>query len=281
MKLFKQKALAAAALLALMTGPGVVRAETSTEVKTVDHASSLDELGLNGPGLQLVKEMLAAAPKDHKLEVECISVKPLNAHPPYRYASRITTRNAAGQRDGQERELSYQSKPSRIAQYRDDKLHGKEQRFDVRSGDLKREIPWVEGKMHGVMRSYHPNGEQASESPYENGKVHGAVRSYSIQGGLTRVATYVRGQREGDTTDYWVENPGAVQKVVPYRAGKVHGVAKGFYLNGKPKWERPFRGNLEHGKETQYAPDGTVERSVYWLEGDRVSEDEYRTRAEK
>ena len=48
--------------------------------------------------------------------------------------------------------------------------------------------------------------------------------------------------------------------------------------SGKIKWERPFQNNQQHGVEKQYAADGAVEKTIYWVKGTQVSEEEYRAK---
>lgn len=91
-----------------------------------------------------------------------------------------------------------------------------------------------------------------------------------------RVVTHENGKRNGEQIDYWPDKPDVAQRIIPYKQDRVDGVAKGFYLNGTLKWERPFKDNRQHGVEKQYAGDGAVEKTLYWLDGNPVSEEAYR-----
>jgi antitoxin component YwqK of YwqJK toxin-antitoxin module len=55
-------------------------------------------------------------------------------------------------------------------------------------------------------------------------------------------------------------------------------MSRAFYADGKPKWEKPFRENKQHGVEKQFAPDGTVERERFWIDGDPVSAEEFKAK---
>ena len=187
-----------------------------------------------------------------------------------------------GKPDGQEVEFSdWYHKSIRTAEYRDGVRHGVERTYDAESGTVLSETPWEKGAIQGVKRTFHPNGKLASESTYEKGIIAGPSRSYNADGGLTRVVNHADGKRDGESIDYWPEKPDVVQRIIPYKKDLVDGVAKAFYLNGKIKWERPYRNNRQHGEEKQYGADGAVEKTLYWLDGSSVSEEAYRAKAGK
>jgi antitoxin component YwqK of YwqJK toxin-antitoxin module len=156
-----------------------------------------------------------------------------------------------------------------------------ERHFEADRGALQSETPWENGAIHGLKRVFHPNGKVASESTYVKGLIAGQSRSYNEAGGLIRVVTYEKGKRNGEQIDYWPDKPDVAQRIIPYQNDQVVGVAKGFYLSGKLKWERPFKDNRQHGVEKQYAADGALEKTLYWLEGNPVSEEDYRAKEKK
>ncbi len=223
--------------------------------------------------IRRVKPLHEALPDGHRLRLEFTTVS--RAVTGYaddvRYVSRITTLDAAGRQDGQEIEYGdWYRHPSRIAHYRQGKPHGLEQRFEPGGGTLLAEIPWEDGQVNGVRRSFHADGKVQSETPVKKGETHGESRTYDRQGRVIRTVPFVKGKRHGESVDYWPEAPDVVQRRIPYKNGEVHGLATSYYLNGKIKWECPFKDNLQHGTEKHYAVDGTVEKTVQWKSGDPV-----------
>ncbi|NQT91824.1 MAG: hypothetical protein HQ559_03615, partial [Lentisphaerae bacterium] len=193
-----------------------------------------------------------------------------------RYVQMATTVGAGGKPDGKEVEFrDWYRHPIRTTEYRDGVRHGVELQYDEK-GIVLRETPWNKGTIEGVKRVFHPNGKVATESTYEKGEIKGKSRSFSPEGALLRVTPFAGGKRNGDCIDYWPEKPDVVKRIITYRKGQVHGGAKSFYLNGKIKWERIFENNRQHGVERHYAADGKVEKTIYWIEGDQVSEEAYR-----
>lgn len=51
-------------------------------------------------------------------------------------------------------------------------------------GSVRCEIPFFEGKEHGLARDFHRNGQLAGETVYVNGKRHGLEREWPADGRL-------------------------------------------------------------------------------------------------
>ena len=265
----------AAAIMAAMAGGLSALAQDNSDVTAVDSNTVLASLNLSLHDQKRVRDFLQPVPGDHKVEVECQTIAPGGTA--VRFIKRLTAVNAAGKPDGKEfHYVDWYRHTVRELEFKNGLQHGVERHYDVETGAVLSEIPWEKGKIQGVKRTLHLNGKLANEAAYENGVVQGASRSYSQDGKVIRVVNFVNGKREGEATDYWADNPDAVERIVPYRKDKVDGVAKAFYLNGKLKWERPFKDNRQHGVEKQYAADGKVERTVYWLNGRDVTAEDYR-----
>lgn len=56
------------------------------------------------------------------------------------------------------------------------------------------EYPYVNGKMHGVMKEWWENGQQSAETHFKNGQRHGLNRYWDMQGRLTKEQTYAHDQ---------------------------------------------------------------------------------------
>jgi antitoxin component YwqK of YwqJK toxin-antitoxin module len=148
------------------------------------------------------------------------------------------------------------------------------------------EIPWVDGKVHGVRRTFHapapddPDGEPRlhTETTYENDVAHGPSRSIDRDGRPLREGVMRHGKRHGTTTDYWPRT-GKPRRIVEYSDGAVVGVAREFYADGRLKRTVPFRAGMMHGKEEQYEADGRLTRTRFWFDGAEVTADEFRQMA--
>ncbi len=269
--------------VSLMAATAAVWAADGTEVVLVAKTDTLPNAAVSAGDVARVKPLLATLPEGHQLRLEFMTIsKAVTGYPEdRRYLCLVTTVDAAGKPDGKEvNYVAFSGQAVRRATYKHGVQDGLEQKFDVQSGAVVGEIPWVNGKVHGVKRTLHPNGKPANETTFEQGVIR-ASRSYTEDGQVGRIVLFADGERHGATTEYWPDKPDAVKQVIPYRKGKVDGVVKAFYLNGGLKWERPFRDNRQHGIEKQYAVDGKVEKSVYWLNGNPVSAEAYQNDAGK
>ena len=180
-----------------------------------------------------------------------------------------------GRPDGMERVYDKGNAVIQTIPWKNGQRNGDETLFE--GGKVKSVIPWVDDKIQGVRRTFHPNGKLMSEASYEKGVMTGVVRTYDPASRLIQEAAMKDGQRHGETKDFWPEN-GAVRRVVTYVKGDVVGVSKEFYADGKLKREVPFQKNAMHGVESSYGPDGRVSEKRYWLDGEEVSEGEFKSR---
>jgi antitoxin component YwqK of YwqJK toxin-antitoxin module len=227
----------------------------------------------------LVAARLKALPGDAKLRVTLAQFfdaghsSSTNKFEPY--VASLVAVNAAGRPDGSESFYTPRSGAVREVPWKDGHKDGVERVYDGR-GQVQTEIPWVQDKLDGVRKTFHPNGKLASETTYRQDVITGDVRTWGVDGQLLRVTCFKNGKRDGDVIDYWPGRDKVVERVVPYRDGQVEGLSKGFYADGKVKWERPFHKNEMHGIERQYAPDGKIERERHWLNGEAVSADQFK-----
>ena len=203
------------------------------------------------------------------------------------YVERMTPLNPQGKADGTELWFGdWYRQPYHLIPFKNGLRQGVERLYQTHEAwddktkritsvwYVQAEIPWENDKLHGVKKTFHPDGKLASQSPYVRGAISGEGRSYTQEGKLYRIARYKGGKKHGDLTDYWPRN-GKVKRVIPYNTGRVHGVAREFYFSGKPKWERPFRDNLQHGIERHWEEDGSEVRTRYWVNGEMVPKEEF------
>ena len=272
----------ASAALALMLGLAMTAGgQTTIEEYVLTPDSALDELQLDEAQLAPVRESLAALPPGGTLEAVCVHVRPLDAHPPFRYLQRLTPRDADGEIEGIE--WAFATGPghvqTRMTPFRAGTRHGVETYRMQRGNHLRAEIPWDEGRIHGVRRVYFEDGTLQAETPHERGVINGETRVYDRQGRILQRATVVDGRRHGEAIDYWPENPDRIWRRIPYREGTVHGTSRAYYLDGTLQWERTFESNRRHGIERHFDGEGNERRVTYWLDDTEVSRDMYEAAA--
>jgi antitoxin component YwqK of YwqJK toxin-antitoxin module len=77
---------------------------------------------------------------------------------------------------------------------------------------------------------------------YKAGEPIGIARNYSIGGELLDEASYLNGIRNGLTKEYLA---GKLEMVLPFTDGKINGVKKGYYPNGKIRFEITYVDGIE------------------------------------
>lgn len=71
-----------------------------------------------------------------------------------------------------------------------------------KQGEIKAKSTYKNGKLDGVLVSYHDNGQVEREENYINGKRHGTFTSYYPNGTKSREGTYSQGLPRGRWVDY-------------------------------------------------------------------------------
>ena len=86
------------------------------------------------------------------------------------------------------------------------------------SGALLDEIPYVNGKIHGIEKWYYESGALRRESQYENGKKHGIDKFYYESGALLVETPYVRVNIHGIVKSY-EEGKSNIYRLALYEKG--------------------------------------------------------------
>lgn len=183
-----------------------------------------------------------------------------------------------GQKHGEENFLNhYATEVLKTVTWKHGVKHGPEKHWATanRKRYARTVIPWKDGKVDGVRRTYFPNGQVMVEVTYDNGVPVGHSTTYDQQGRVVRKTQFKDGLRHGERVDFF---PPQVRRRIPMKHGEVHGVVKEFDKQGNLVREIPFQHDLQHGVEKTYNNNGEVKETRYWLEGNPVSEREYRRR---
>ncbi|GMV83923.1 MAG: hypothetical protein AMXMBFR7_51070 [Planctomycetota bacterium] len=189
----------------------------------------------------------------------------------------VTPLNPQGQPDGEAIvKAQYGWEILRSIPYKNGIQEGVEKEFEFGEVEgkrvlyLRKETPWLAGKVHGVKKLFHPNGRVMSESSYVNGITDGPSRNYDLSGRLEREAHFKNGKREGTMTEYWTLT-GKPKNIIPYKLGKVDGLVQEFFDSGKLKKEVTLKDDEFHGVEKRFDEDGALLKTVYWLRDKEVS----------
>lgn len=92
---------------------------------------------------------------------------------------------------------------------------------------VRRETPYVNGKIHGVMQEFHPDGRLASERRHENGEKVGLHRGWWPDGKMRFYEHYENGRRHGEFWNW--SNQGLLVEYAVYENGDEI---------GRKKWRR-------------------------------------------
>jgi antitoxin component YwqK of YwqJK toxin-antitoxin module len=95
------------------------------------------------------------------------------------------------------------------------------------------EVPVKDGRVHGIARGWHDNGQLEVEEPFEDGVSHGVRTRWHPNGQKRNEATIVRGLLEGPFTE-WHDN-GQLATRMTLAAGKGEGVCETWDPDGRLK----------------------------------------------
>ena len=145
-----------------------------------------------------------------------------------------------GSNDGQVRKLmDTEVKFDKGRFYYDDKLFTGIGITMWNEKQLKTEISFKNGRIDGVKRSYHENGNLESQMFWKEGKGHGEIKVYSQSGQLLEEGAYKNGQMDGIWKEYF--ESGKLKAEMSYTDGKLDGVVKEYDETGKLKSQVTYK----------------------------------------
>ncbi len=97
------------------------------------------------------------------------------------------------------------------------------------------EITYIDGKINGIMRTYHRNGNLESEISYRDGQQHGFCRTYYPDGHMHNEKYFVDGKMNG-AFKAW-DQDGSLFFEIHYKDNKQHGPDKSYHRNGMLEYE--------------------------------------------
>jgi hypothetical protein len=88
-----------------------------------------------------------------------------------------------------------------------------------KSGKIKSETPYVDGKINGVKKAYFENGVLESEDPMINGQTNGTYKWYFESGMLRVEVDYINGKRNGMQRYYY--KSGNIEMETIFKDGEI------------------------------------------------------------
>ncbi|MDR2905927.1 MAG: toxin-antitoxin system YwqK family antitoxin [Helicobacteraceae bacterium] len=151
-------------------------------------------------------------------------------------------------------------------------LNGVIREYDDKTGRLRYEIPYKNGKIEGVWKGFYKNGELWLEAQYKNNVREGIQKEYSLSTGELEFETSFKDdEMDGISKDYW--SGGALQYIRTYKNGKQEGIEKFFSTSGELGSETPYKNGLKNGIEkSYYYESGKLERETAWKNGAKEGE---------
>lgn len=120
--------------------------------------------------------------------------------------------------------------PEFVIGYKDDKVQDKALEYYA-NGKLYSEIPFIDGKRHGVEKVYYLNDSIKNEFTYEAGKLQGPYKSYYANGKVFEIGTYENNLLQGPFTAYYPD--GTLQSEGNYVDGELEGSSTHYDHDGK------------------------------------------------
>lgn len=105
------------------------------------------------------------------------------------------------------------------------------------NGQVRAEVPYKDGKKHGVANNYYENGNVKLSIPYTNGLRNGVSKYNYEDGKLYRETPYLNDKIHGLRKVY---ASGKLQAEIPYHLGIPCTGLKEYYLSGKQKTDFPY-----------------------------------------
>lgn len=125
--------------------------------------------------------------------------------------------------------------------------------------DMKKPEKKVANKGEKVQVSKYSNGKKKTEVPYKDGKRHGLTKSYDQAGNISLELPYVNDKREGQSKKYY-EGGKQVFQTTEYKDDKMHGMQIKYRTNGKVMSEARFENGFPCTGLKQYLLDNTLKK---------------------
>ncbi len=117
----------------------------------------------------------------------------------------------------------------------------------------------LEPPQEGAIQTYYPDGQLKEEVFYQSGKLHGQAKKYFKNGTVHQEAAFEKGELVGIGRVYYPT--GIIKNEYQYKDGKVHGIKQydeaGKLISNTFK-EKPREGELIQGRDRVWGQESTV-----------------------
>ena len=134
------------------------------------------------------------------------------------------------------------------------------------------EMPYVNGKRHGMHIWYDNDGRIGSETPYVDGNANGTEIKYRRNGSKEMETVYVKHSKQSEV---WYREDGSKWKEMPYKGHVLHGTAVSYQKDGSIKQETPWVNGKINGMQIGYREDGSKAMETLYENGKEISRKEF------
>jgi antitoxin component YwqK of YwqJK toxin-antitoxin module len=146
--------------------------------------------------------------------------------------------------------------------YVDGILHREHIEYYDKLDCIHKYLQYDNGKLHGVIKSYHPNGKPFVEQMYENNKKNGYYKDHD-KNGILRTETFFKNNELHGSYKSYTKN-GALYTHYFYKNDKPNGEYKKFYKSGKLKIICNFKNGKLYGEYTSLYEDGEIKKTTIY-----------------
>ena len=133
------------------------------------------------------------------------------------------------------------------------------------NGNLNMEIPYDEGKVHGIVKTYYTTGEIYSKISYVYGIKHGLAQTFYKNGKLKNEVFYINDKQEGIRKNFY--KTGNIKEEIMCQNDIAEGFSKNFYENGVLKAEAYCHNGRPEGYVRNYYPSGELKSDGNFKDG--------------
>ncbi|MGL4722244.1 MAG: toxin-antitoxin system YwqK family antitoxin [Desulfovibrionaceae bacterium] len=123
------------------------------------------------------------------------------------------------------------------------------------------------GLFHGTAHYFYPDKTLQKEEFFLNGKLHGIRKTFSLYGIITEQGYYQNGQKHG-TFSYYFPN-GILREEVSFIADRKEGISTLYHQNTKSKEISQYSNNLLTGEQKEFNQQGILIRTTPHEKGRR------------
>ncbi len=130
--------------------------------------------------------------------------------------------------------------------------------------DKKSKLP-----INGILKEYYKSGELKFESLYKDGKGDGISKKYYKSGGLEIEAPFRDNKLDGIYKGYYESGELEIESL--YKDGKLDGISKRYYKSGELKYETPHKDDKLNGTGKYYLKSGFICKEIVYKNNKAIS----------